>query len=216
GFLLAAAVAGSWFIPGLAWRGLAAMEAPAHPITAQADSQQADSQVRTPAPPIPVPAPSGQPAPAGPISLLSRLSGLLGIALILGIGIVMSRDRRAIRWRVVAWGLGLQVLFAIFVLRVPAGQALFRWLGGLVTGILGYSYIGSQFVFGELGKQHSSLGVIFAFQLLPAIIFVSSLFAILYYLGIMQIVVRAFALVMSRVLGASGAESLDVAASIFM
>jgi CNT family concentrative nucleoside transporter len=160
--------------------------------------------------------PSGQPAPADSGSPLWRLTGLLGIALILGIGILMSRDRRAIRWPVVAWGLGLQVLFAIFVLRVPAGQALFRWLGSLVTGILSYSYIGSQFVFGELGKQHSSLGVIFAFQLLPAIIFVSSLFAILYYLGIMQIIVQAFALVMSRVLGASGAESLDVAASIFM
>ncbi len=209
--LLAAAVAGSWLIPGLAWRGVVAMEPPTHPITAQADSQ-----VRTPTPPMPVPPPSGQPAPAGTTSPLGRLTGLLGIALILCIGIAMSRDRRAIRWRVVAWGLGLQVLFAIFVLRVPAGQALFRWLGALVTGILSYSYIGSQFVFGELGKQHSSLGVIFAFQLLPAIIFVSSLFAILYYLGIMQIIVRAFALIMSRVLGASGAESLDVAASIFM
>jgi CNT family concentrative nucleoside transporter len=215
GLLLAAAVAGSWLIPGLAWRGLVAME-PTHSITAQADTAQTDSQARTPAPPIPVPPPSGQPTSGGPASPLWRLTGLLGIALILGIGIALSRDRRAIRWRVVAWGLGLQVLFAIFVLRVPAGQALFRWLGALVTGILGYSYIGSQFVFGELGKQHSSLGVIFAFQLLPAIIFVSSLFAILYYLGIMQVIVRAFALVMSRVLGASGAESLDVAASIFM
>ena len=116
----------------------------------------------------------------------------------------------------VAWGLGLQLLFAIFVLRIPAGQALFRWLGDLVTGILGYSYIGSQFVFGELGKPNSSLGVIFAFQLLPAIIFVSALFAILYYLGIMQLIVRAFAMLMSRVMGASGAESLNVAASIFM
>ncbi|MFL5496489.1 MAG: NupC/NupG family nucleoside CNT transporter [Gemmatimonadales bacterium] len=211
GLLLAAALAGSWLIPGLAWRGVAAVQAQAHP-----DTVQADSQARPPAPPIPVPIPSGQPGTAGQPSPLGRLTGLFGIVLILGIGILMSRDRRAIRWRVVAWGLGLQVLFAIFVLRVPAGQALFRWLGGLVTGILGYSYIGSQFVFGELGKQHSSLGVIFAFQLLPAIIFVSSLFAILYYLGIMQIVVRAFALVMSRVLGASGAESLDVAASIFM
>ena len=187
------------------------MQAQAH-----AGTVQADSQARPPAPPIPVPIPSGQSSPAGQPSPLGRLTGLLGIALILGIGILMSRDRRAIRWRVVAWGLGLQVLFAIFVLRVPAGQALFRWLGGLVTGILSYSYIGSQFVFGELGKQHSSLGVIFAFQLLPAIIFVSSLFAILYYLGIMQLVVQAFALIMSRVLGASGAESLDVAASIFM
>ena len=136
--------------------------------------------------------------------------------LIIGIGVALSHNRRAIRWRVVAWGLGLQVLFAIFVLRVPAGQALFRWLGGLVTGILGYSYIGSQFVFGELGKPNSSLGMIFAFQLLPAIIFVSALFAILYYLGIMQLIVRAFAIIMSRVMGASGAESLNVAASIFM
>ncbi len=145
-----------------------------------------------------------------------RLTGLIGIALFVAIGVLLSHDRRRIRWRVIGWGLGLQVLFAIFVLRIPAGQALFRWLGSLVTAILSYSYIGSTFVFGELGKQHSSLGIIFAFQLLPAIIFVSALFAILYYLGIMQIVVRAFALVMSRVLGASGAESLNVAASIFM
>ncbi len=150
-----------------------------------------------------------------------RLTGLIGIAVILAIGILLSRDRRQIKWRVVGWGLGLQIIFAIFVLKIPAGQALFRWLGSLVTGILGYSYIGSTFVFGELGKpvgtsQIPNLGVIFAFQLLPAIIFVSALFAILYYLGVMQIVVRAFALVMSKVLGASGAESLNVAASIFM
>ena len=149
-------------------------------------------------------------------SLWTACPGLVGLALILAIGIALSHNRRAIRWRVIAWGLGLQLLFAIFVLRIPAGQALFRWLGDLVTGILSYSYIGSRFVFGELGKQHSSLGVIFAFQLLPAIIFVSALFAILYYLGIMQLIVRAFAVVMSRVMGASGAESLNVAASIFM
>ena len=145
-----------------------------------------------------------------------RLTGLIGIAVFVAIGVLLSRDRRRIKWRVIGWGLGLQVLFAIFVLRIPAGQALFRWLGSLVTAILSYSYIGSTFVFGELGKQHSSLGVIFAFQLLPAIVFVSALFAILYYLGVMQILVRAFALVMSRVLGASGAESLNVAASVFM
>jgi concentrative nucleoside transporter, CNT family len=130
--------------------------------------------------------------------------------------VALSRDRRAIRWRVVAWGLGLQVTFAIFVLRVPAGQALFRELGAFVTAILHYSYAGSAFVFGELGKPDSKLGVVFAFQILPAIIYVSALFAIMYYLGIMQVVVRAFATVMSRVMGASGAESLNVAASIFM
>jgi CNT family concentrative nucleoside transporter len=151
----------------------------------------------------------------------ARLTGLIGIAVILAIGVALSRDRRSIRWSVVAWGLGLQVLFAIFVLIVPAGQAAFRWLGAFVTGILNYSYIGSSFVFGELGKPAGTsivpnLGVVFAFQILPAIIFVSALFAILYYLGIMQLVVRGFAIVMSKVLGASGAESLNVAASIFM
>jgi CNT family concentrative nucleoside transporter len=150
-----------------------------------------------------------------------RLTGLIGIAVILAIGVLLSRDRRRIKWSVIAWGLGLQLLFAIFVLLIPAGRALFGWLGATITRILGFSYIGSTFVFGELGKPVGTslipnLGVIFAFQLLPAIIFVSALFAILYYLGIMQIVVRAFALVMSKVLGASGAESLNVAASIFM
>src|SRR6476469_409335 len=214
------AIAGSWLIPGFAWRGLAAaMERPAAgtvPIQTDTTAQR-DSAVA--APPTVSGAAVQAPAPApasGPVSLASRLSGLVGLALILAIGILLSHNRSAIRWRVIAWGLGLQLLFAIFVLRIPAGQALFRWLGALVTGILSYSYVGSQFVFGELGKPNSSLGVIFAFQLLPAIIFVSALFAIMYYLGIMQLIVRAFAILMSRVMCASGAESLNVAASIFM
>ena len=214
--LVAGVVAVSWLIPSLAWRGLAAME---RPQAAQADSQaRSDSAAHAAPPTVPgavIAAPTPAAAPA-PVTIWTRLSGLIGLALILALGIGLSHNRGAIRWRVIAWGLGLQLLFAIFVLRIPAGQALFRWLGDLVTGILGYSYIGSEFVFGELGKQHSSLGVIFAFQLLPAIIFVSALFAILYYLGIMQLVVRAFAVLMSRVMGASGAESLNVAASIFM
>jgi len=145
-----------------------------------------------------------------------RYTGIIGIVLILGLGIVLSRDRRAIRWSVIAWGLGLQLVFALFVLRVPAGQALFRTLGQGVTNLLGYSYVGTQFVFGELGKSHSSFGLSLAFQVLPAIIFVSAMFAILYHLGVMQVVVRAFAAVMTRLMGASGAESLNVAASIFM
>src|SRR5207237_8033036 len=92
----------------------------------------------------------------------------------------------------------------------------FAALGEAVKKILSFSYVGSEFVVGEIGKQHSSLGIIFAFQVLPAIIFVSALFAILYYLGVMQLVVKAFAIVMNKVMGASGAESLNVAASIFM
>ncbi len=112
--------------------------------------------------------------------------------------------------------MGLQLVFAIFVLRVPIGQEIFSWLGATVTKILSFSYAGSEFVFGEIGKQHSSIGVVFAFQIMPAIIFVSALFAIMYYLGIMQIVVKAFAIAMNKIMGASGAESLNVAASIFM
>ena len=147
---------------------------------------------------------------------IGRFSGLLGIAAIVGVGVLLSSDRRAIRWSIVGWGLGLQVLFAVFVLRVPFGQELFRALGEGVAAILHYSYEGSKFVFGEIGAPNSSLGVIFAFQILPAIIFVSALFAILYHVGVMQLVVRGLALVMSKLMHASGAESLDVAASIFM
>ena len=166
------------------------------------------------APPAPVEQqPTVTPTPR---SLGSRLTGIFGLILILGIGIAFSRNWRAISWRVVAWGVGLQLFFAIFVLRVKQGRDLFGWLGATVTKILSFSYAGSEFVFGEIGKQHSSIGVVFAFQIMPAIIFVSALFAIMYYLGIMQVVVKAFAIAMNKIMGASGAESLNVAASIFM
>jgi CNT family concentrative nucleoside transporter len=163
----------------------------------------------------PAPAMSFEPV-TRPVSLGERSIGLLGMAVILAAGWAMSRNRKAIRWRMVATGVGLQLLFAVFVLRVPAGQALFRRLGQVVTTVLGFSYAGSSFVFGEIGRQNSSLGVVFAFQILPAIIFVSALFAILYYLGIMQVVVRGMAVVMNKLMYASGAESTNVAASIFM
>jgi len=147
---------------------------------------------------------------------MGRFTGLLGIAAIIGVGFLLSRHRSRIPWRVIAWGLVLQLVFAVFVLRVSFGRDLFQRLGEIITTVLGFSYKGTEFVFGEIGKQHSSLGLIFAFQVLPAIIFVSALFAILYYLGIMQLVVRGFAVVMAKVMKASGAESLNVAASIFM
>ena len=170
-----------------------------------------DSARANPPPAAAVPSPQ-----AAPRSIAQRLTGIFGIALILGIGVGLSRNRRAISRRVVGWGVGLQLAFAIFVLRVPLGQLIFKKLGDAVSALLAFSYAGSGFVFGELGKQHSSLGVVFAFQVLPAIIFVSALFAILYYLGVMQFVVKAFAILMNKVMGASGAESLNVAASIFM
>jgi len=159
------------------------------------------------------PGPAATPAPR---PLGARLRGLLGLAALLALGVALSSNRRKISRRVVAWGLGLQAAFAILVLRVPIGQQIFRALGTAVTWLLSFSYTGSQFVFGDIGAQHSKFGVVFAFQVLPAIIFVSALFAIMYYLGIMQVVVKAFAVVMNKVMGASGAESLNVAASIFM
>jgi len=156
------------------------------------------------------------PVPAVSRGLGSRLTGVFGLVLILGIGFALSRNRKAVSLRVVGWGIGLQVVLAVFVLRVKQGQELFTWLGGVVTSILRFSYAGSEFVFGEIGKQHSSIGPVFAFQIMPAIIFVAALFAIMYYLGIMQVVVKGLAFVMNKIMGASGAESLNVAASIFM
>jgi concentrative nucleoside transporter, CNT family len=146
---------------------------------------------------------------------MQKLSGLLGIAAILGIAYLFSTNRRAIRLKTVAWGLGLQFAFAIVVLRTWSGQAVFRWIGEKITVLLGYAHVGSSFVFGQLGTPGNTLAL-FAFQVLPTIIFIAALFAILYYLGVMQYVVLLFAKVMTRFMGASGAESLNVAASIFM
>jgi concentrative nucleoside transporter, CNT family len=158
------------------------------------------------------------------------LQPLAGAAVILGIAYAFSTNRRAIRWETVAWGFGLQVLFALIVLKTTIGQRTFSALGAAINKLLSFAGVGAGFVFGPLGDSgvwakvmSAALGpegaqyaVIFAFQVLPTIIFIAALFAILYYFGVMQLVVRAFALVMNRVMKASGAESLNVAASIFM
>ena len=147
---------------------------------------------------------------------MSRLSGLLGILAMLAIAYVFSTNRRAIRLKTVLWGLGLQFAFAVFVLKSQLGRTIFQKAGDAVNLLLSYSFAGSEFVFGLLGKRSSSLGFYFAFQVLPTIIFVAALFAVLYYFGVMQVIIRAFAKVMTRLMAASGAESLNVAASIFM
>ena len=157
---------------------------------------------------------------------MARLTGVLGIAAILLIAYLFSTNRRAIQPRVVFWGLGLQLLFAVIVLKTGFG-AVFQSIGAGVNAMLGYSVAGSEFVFGPLGNGTGSFpqflqnikagsGVFFAFQVLPIVIFIASFFSILYYLGVMQVLVRAMAVAMQRVFGASGAESLNVAASIFM
>jgi len=146
---------------------------------------------------------------------MERLSGLLGVITILALAYVFSADRKAIRIKTVVWGLGLQFALALFVLRTTAGVSIFRWTGEEINRLLSFAHDGSTFVFGQLGTPGNTVAV-FAFQVLPTIIFIAALFAILYYFGIMQIVVRAFAKVMTRLMGASGAESLNVAASIFL
>jgi concentrative nucleoside transporter, CNT family len=147
---------------------------------------------------------------------MGRFTGVLGLLTMLVLAFAFSTNRRAIRLKTVAWGLGLQLALGLFVLRVKSGEWLFQLAGNGAKKLLDFSYAGSVFVFGELGKQQSSLGLIFAFQVLPTIIFIAAFFAVLYHLGVMQLIIRAGAWVMTRVMGASGAESLNIAASIFM
>jgi concentrative nucleoside transporter, CNT family len=147
---------------------------------------------------------------------MGRFTGILGLLTMLGLAYIFSTNRRAIRAKTVAWGLGLQIAFAIFVLKADIGRRIFQAAGDAVNRLLSYSFEGSKFVFGELGRQGSSLGFFFAFQVLPTIIFIAAFFAVLYHFGIMQFIIKQVARVMTRVMGASGAESLNVAASIFM
>src|SRR6266567_3490275 len=146
---------------------------------------------------------------------MGRFTGILGLLTMLGFAYAFSTNRRAIRLKTVTWGLGLQFVFAVFVLRIDAGRVVFQKAGDGVTKLLSYAYAGSHFVFGDLAKPGSQLGY-FAFGVLPTVIFIAAFFAVLYHFGIMQIIIKVFAWVMTRVMGASGAESLNVAASIFM
>jgi CNT family concentrative nucleoside transporter len=145
---------------------------------------------------------------------MGRYTGFLGLVVILAFAWLCSSHKRSIRLRTVAWGLGLQFAFALLVLKTPFSQVLGA-ISNAVAALFGYANVGSAFVFGKLADS-DAMGVIFAFQVLPIIIFIASFFAILYYLGIMQVVVRAMAVAMQKTMAVSGAESLNVAASIFM
>ena len=147
---------------------------------------------------------------------MERFVGVLGMAVLLALALLFSTNRRAIQRKTILWGLGLQLAFGVFVLKFEPGRRMFQIAGDVVNKLLSFAFAGSEFVFGELGKRSSSLGLVFAFQVLPAIIFIAALFALLYHIGVMQIFIRAVAWVMTRVMGASGAESLNIAASIFM
>src|SRR5246500_4847578 len=149
---------------------------------------------------------------------MARFTGILGMLAILAGAYAFSTDRKAIKLKTVLWGLGLQLLLGFFVLRSTIGAEIFAFLGRGAKRLLDFSYAGSEFVFGDIGfpKELSRLGFSFAFQVLPTIIFIAAFFAVLYHIGVMQLIIRGAAWIMTRVMGASGAESLNVAASIFM
>jgi CNT family concentrative nucleoside transporter len=147
---------------------------------------------------------------------MHHLIGILGMLTMMGLAYLFSSNRAAINYKTVAWGLGLQIVFAFLVMRWEYGRILFQKAGAAVNWLLDFSFFGSSFVFGDLGRKGSSMGFFFAFQVLPTIIFIAAVFALLYHWGVMQAVIKLAAWVMTRLMGASGAESLNVAASIFM
>jgi CNT family concentrative nucleoside transporter len=163
-----------------------------------------------------------------------RIRSFLGLIALGGLAWAMSTERSRISWRLVTWGVGLQLVFAVFILKTRLGERLFDGAGRLVVGLLGFTIEGASFVFGnlvydtvpvgivgqggftELPGQVAQTGAAFAFFVLPTIIFFSSLMTVGYHLGVMQVVVRAFAWVMQRTLRTSGAETLSAAGNVFV
>jgi CNT family concentrative nucleoside transporter len=152
-----------------------------------------------------------------PTPLFDRLRGFLGIIVILGLVIALSTNRRAISKRVIFWGLALQWAFALLVLYWKPGAVVLTKVGDFIKGVLDSALVGARFLFSnEIVNRVDEDGFVFAFRVLPTVIFVAALFAVLYHLGIMQWIVRGFAVIMAKLMGASGAESLNVAASLFL
>lgn len=158
-----------------------------------------------------------------------RLIGFVGIGAMILIAYLMSWDRKRINWRLVAAGFGLQALFGVIVLKTESGRWVFQRIGDAITALLGFQEQGARFVFGNLVQSSvpvtgdgvgagvvAQTGAFFAFNVLPTIIFFSALMSVLYYLGVMQLVVKGLAWVMQRTLGTSGAETLSASGNIFL
>ena len=193
-------------------------------VVADAEGQQAGTQIRSGA------------STELDSTFAQRLRSLLGLFVLLGLAWVLSVNRGAVAWRVLLWGVGLQLLFALFILKTPVGTATFDVLNGVVLALLSYMEQGARFIFGNLvfnlipaGEGTAgtnapftdtgavaNAGATFAFYVLPTIIFFSSLMTLLYHMGVMQAVVRGFAWVMQRTMGTSGAETLSAAGNIFV
>jgi CNT family concentrative nucleoside transporter len=155
-------------------------------------------------------------APNEGFSLNSLWRGALGMASLLLLAFLFSSNRRAINWKTVGVGLALQLVIAISVLKVPLIQLIFEQIGKIFVSILEFTRAGSKFLFEGLVVDTGTFGYIFAFQVLPTIIFFSALTSLLFYLGVIQKVVKALAWLLSKSLGISGAESLSVAGNIFL
>lgn len=147
--------------------------------------------------------------------LISIIRGLTGILFLLGISWLISNARTFIRWKLVFAGLAVQVLIALAILYIPLVGSVFSFIGKLFIKILDSAQAGSVFLFGDLAKS-DKLGVIFAFQILPTIIFFSALMSLMFYLGIIQFIVKALAWFLTRIFRLSGAESLVIGGNIFL
>lgn len=153
--------------------------------------------------------------PNAGFSFNSLWRGLLGMSVLIGIAYLFSSNKKAINWKTVGIGLGLQLVIAIGVLKIKFIQVIFEFIGSLFIEVLNYTRSGSEFLFGGM-MDIGSYGFIFAFQVLPTILFFSALTSVLFYLGIIQKIVKALAWSLSKVLNISGAESLSVAGNIFL
>jgi len=142
--------------------------------------------------------------------------GLLGLTVLLGVAYALSSNRRAIDWKLVASGMLLQIVVGLLVLHVDAVRTGVDWVGNLFVAVLDFNAAGAEFLFGGLVADKQTFGYIFAFNVLPTIVFFSALTSLLFYLGVLQKVVYAFAWVMSKTMKISGAESLSTAANIFL
>jgi len=170
-------------------------------------------------------------------TLGQRVRSGFGIGVMVLLAWLMSVNRGAVSWRLVAWGVGLQLIFGLIILKTPMGIMAFGWLNDVVLALLGFTVEGARFIFGDLvfnnipvgtgvsggnapiemiPGQTARAGAFFAFNVLPTIIFFSSLMTVLYHLGVMQTVVRGFAWIMQRTMGTSGAETLNAAGNIFV
>ena len=147
-----------------------------------------------------------------------HLQGLIGMILLLGIAFILSNNRRKINYRIVGWGLSLQFIFGILILKTPLGKPLFGFFDKVITKLISFSDSGSDFLFKSLvpGVGYHEAMVNFAFRALPTIIFFSSLMTVLYHFGVIQFIVKWISRIMQKSMGTSGSETLRVAANIFV